>query len=133
VPVREAITLDDYCAIAARWQVDEATMLRVAIAAADYLEETRGTIQIISGYRSTAEQNALRSSGRPAAANDRSTHLSCPATGVDVSLGFAPTRAQIATWGRLAVFAGLRWGGGGSVDPGGIPDDWQHVDMGPRA
>jgi len=27
---------------------------------------------------------------------------------------------------------GLRWGGGGEVDSGGIPVDWQHADLGPR-
>ena len=37
-----------------------------------------------------------------------------------------------AIWGRVAVMNGLRWGGGGAVDDGGIPLDWQHVDRGPR-
>jgi len=38
-----------------------------------------------------------------------------------------------AIWGRIATFNGLRWGGGGAVDDGGIPLDWGHVDRGPRA
>ena len=37
-----------------------------------------------------------------------------------------------AIWGRVAVMNGLRWGGGGAVDDGGIPLDWAHVDRGPR-
>ncbi len=39
---------------------------------------------------------------------------------------------MIATWGRIATINGLRWGGGGQVDSGGIPVDWGHVDRGPR-
>jgi len=108
-------------------------MRRVQLSADDFFEETRGTVQIISGLRTRAEQGALRRSGRPAARDDVSTHLSCPATGVDVSLGFAPTRSQKAIWGRIVTMNGLRWGGGGAVDSGGIPVDFGHVDRGPRA
>ena len=107
-------------------------MDRVVHAANQYNQETGGTVWIISGYRTAAEQAALGRQGRPAARDDLSTHRSCPATGVDISLGAFPTRAQIATWGRIAVMHGLRWGGGGPVDDGGLPSDWGHVDRGPR-
>lgn len=118
--------------MANRWGVAEDTMKRVALAAADYNQETGGQVLIVSGARTPAQQNALRRAGRPVAANDRSTHLSCPATGVDINLGLGASRFQIATWGRITVVNGLRWGGGGRVDEGGIPLDWQHVDTGPR-
>jgi len=95
--------------------------------------ETRHDVEITSGLRTDQEQDDLRAQGRPTADNDRSTHLSCPATGADIRLGFLPTRVQIAIWGRTIVMNGLRWGGGGSVDEGGIPVDWQHADLGPRS
>lgn len=132
MPAREPIFLDVWCELAGRWGVAPDTMSRIAQSAEDYRQETRGQVFIISGLRTPAEQSALRRSGRPAAADDVSTHLSCPATGVDVSLGFAPSRSQKAIWGRIVTLNGLRWGGGGAVDPGGIPVDWGHVDRGPR-
>jgi len=108
-------------------------MRRVQLSADDYVAETAGTVQIISGFRTASEQRSLGRAGRPTAPDRLSTHRSCPATGVDVSLGIAPTRIQKAIWGRVAVLNGLRWGGGGRVDEGGIPIDWPHVDRGPRA
>jgi len=132
MPAREPIFLADACDLANRWLVSQDTMERVALSAEDYWRETRVRVNIISGYRTPAEQAALRRSGRPTAPDDVSTHLSCPATGVDVALGFAPTRVQKAIWGRIAVMNGLRWGGGGAVDSGGIPVDWGHVDRGAR-
>ena len=107
-------------------------MRRVVLSAEDYFEETRGRVWIISGYRTRTEQFDLARRGRPTAPDDVSTHRSCPATGIDVSLGFAPTRVQKAIWGRIVTMNGLRWGGGGAVDDGGIPLDWGHVDRGPR-
>jgi len=107
-------------------------MRRFVVSADDFQRETLRDVRIISGLRTRAEQEQLRRSGRPAAPDDVSTHRSCPATGIDVSLGPAPTRIMKAIWGRVAVMNGLRWGGGGEVDPGGIPLDWGHVDMGPR-
>jgi len=133
VPEREAIRGTDFCDLAARWQVDPDTMARLAVSAEDYFQETRGTVQIISGFRTNAEQAALKRRGRPTAPDNLSTHRSCPATGVDISLGFAPTRIQKAIWGRIVTLNGLRWGGGGAVDEGGIPLDWGHVDRGPRS
>jgi len=132
MPAREPLFLEDACELALRWGVDPQTMERVAASADQFFQETRARVEIISGLRTPAEQAALRRSGRPAARDDLSTHLSCPATGVDVSLGFAPTRVQKAIWGRIAVMNGLRWGGGGAVDSGGIPVDFGHVDRGPR-
>jgi len=107
-------------------------MRRVVLSAEDFFLETGRSPQIISGYRTRAEQAKLAKRGRPTAPDELSTHRSCPATGVDVSLGALPTRVMKAIWGRIAVFNGLRWGGGGAVDDGGIPLDWQHVDRGPR-
>lgn len=127
------ITLaSDVCKVANDFHVDARTMERVVQAAHQYVEETRGTVTIISGYRTAVEQRGLASAGRPAARDDLSTHRTCPSTGVDISLGFGTTRVQKAIWGRAVLFAGLRWGGGSCVDAGGIPSDWQHVDLGPR-
>jgi len=132
LPERERLPTDDACALAARWGVSADLIRRVNLAAADYVMETRGTIEIISGFRTAAEQRSLATRGRPTAPDDLSTHRSCPATGLDVALGFLPVRIEKAIWGRLAVMNGLRWGGGGPVDEGGIPLDWGHVDLGPR-
>jgi len=133
MPARERLTLNsDACILATRWKVSQDTMTRVVLSAQQYTAETALPVDIISGFRSQAEQTALGRQGRPTARDDLSTHRSCPATGVDVSLGLFPTRVQKATWGRVATLNGLRWGGGGAVDQGGIPVDWAHVDLGPR-
>jgi len=132
MPFPEPIEFDDWCDLASRWGVAGDTMKRVAMAASDYKLETGGQVLMVSGFRTPHDQAALRRAGRPVASNDRSTHLSCPATGSDISLGLGASRFQIATWGRIALVNGLRWGGGGKVDEGGIPVDWQHVDRGPR-
>ena len=90
-------------------------------------------LSVISGYRSPAQQDDLRRQGRPTADNDKSTHLGCPATGVDVWPGVAVTRYVKARLGAEAGFSGLRWGGDSPVDPEtGIPSDWNHLDLGPR-
>jgi uncharacterized protein YcbK (DUF882 family) len=132
MPAPEVVNIENFCDVAERWGVSIDTVKRVAFSAQDYALETGGRVWIISGARTDAEQNALRRNGRPVAPNDRSTHLSCPATGMDVNLGIGPSRFQIVTWGRIAMVNGLRWGGGGRVDEAGIPLDWQHVDRGPR-
>ena len=132
MPKREDLTAADPCALATRWTVEPRVMDRLVLSALDYHQETRGHAQIISGYRTKAEQASLARRGRPTAPDSLSTHRSCPATGVDVSLGFLPTRVQKAIWGRIVTMNGLRWGGGGKVDDGGIPLDWGHVDIGPR-
>ncbi len=130
---RERITDSPACDIAGRWGISDSIADRLLLSAQDFEAETRGTVRIISGYRSAREQADLRRKGRPTAPDDVSTHRSCPATGVDVSLGFLPTRVQKAIWGRIVTMNGLRWGGGGAVDEGGIPFDWGHVDLGRRS
>lgn len=139
MPEREAIRGTDPCELAIRWKVSLDTMERLALSAEDYFQETRGTVEIISGFRTQAEQATLKRRGRPTAPDNLSTHRSCPATGVDISLGFLPTRVQKAIWGRIVTLNGLRWGGCTDrpgapcpVDSAGIPIDWGHVDMGPR-
>jgi len=133
MPERERIRpWDDPCELSERWRVSDTLISRLLLSVADYEAETRDTVWIISGYRTEREQRALQQAGRPTAPDDLSTHRSCPATGVDVSLGFAPVRIQKAIWGRIVTMNGLRWGGGGALDEGGIPLDWGHVDLGPR-
>jgi len=132
MPEREPLRGADACELAERWAVDQGTIARLVVSAGDYFEETRHEVQIISGYRTALEQARLARTGRPAAPDNLSTHRTCPATGVDISLGFGATRVMKAIWGRIVNMNGLRWGGGGSVDSGGIPLDWQHVDRGPR-
>lgn len=132
IPEREPLSESDPCAIARRWRISEDLAHRLVSSADQYVQETRGTVQIISGFRTRDEQRALAREGRPTAPDEVSTHRSCPATGADVALGFLPTRVQKAIWGRIVTMNGLRWGGGGPVDEGGIPEDWGHVDRGPR-
>jgi len=134
MPTREFITGAGYCELAERWQVDPDTMRRVWGAAHDYETHTGGRrVEIISGWRSAAEQRQLGRRGRPVAADDVSTHRSCPATGVDISLGLLPSGFMKHTWGRIVFTHGLRWGGGSQLDPDtGTPIDWPHVDRGPR-
>lgn len=133
MPEREVLTGRTDCEIARAWVVSLDTIQRVRLAAQDFHTQTGRQVWIISGWRSAAEQRRLSSQGRPTAPDDLSTHRSCPATGVDVSLGVRPSNFLKATWGRLTLVHGLRWGGGGAVDPDSfIPLDWQHVDLGPR-
>lgn len=108
-------------------------MRRVWLSAQDWERETGRQVFIISGYRTAAEQRELKRRGRPTAPDSLSTHRSCPATGVDISFGYGGASGfEKAIWGRITLVNGLRWGGGGKVDQGGIPLDWQHVDRGPR-
>ena len=133
MPEREVITASHACDLAERWRVSPETMERVWISAIDFENETGRRVWIISGWRSQRQQRQLSRAGRPTAPDALSTHRSCPATGVDVSLGPLPSSFLKATWGRITLIHGLRWGGGGAVDPESfIPIDWQHVDRGPR-
>lgn len=132
MPTREIIVEADVCALAERWKVDVDTIRRVQMAAEDFVAETGRDVWIISGWRSRAQQKRLSRQGRPTAPDNLSTHRSCPATGVDISLGLLPSGFLKATWGRMTLVHGLRWGGGGGVDEAGIPLDWGHVDVGPR-
>jgi len=132
VPSRVIITDTDECELVETWRVDPDTIHRLWLSAQDFLMETGRPVWIISGWRSRAQQRSLGRSGRPTARDDRSTHRSCPATGVDISFGLSPTGFIKATWGRITLTHGLRWGGGGKTDEAGIPLDWAHVDLGPR-
>ncbi len=131
---REIVIESDPCALAEKWGVDPDTMQRVWDAAQRFTFETGGIrVYIISGFRTREQQRRLGRQGRPTAPDALSTHRSCPATGVDIALGLVATEFMKVTWGRLAFRYGLRWGGGGPVDPENlIPLDWRHVDRGPR-
>ena len=122
----------DPCELSELWGVSEDTMGRVVLSAQEYTQETALPVDIISGFRTRLEQTRLGRQGRPTAPDEVSTHRSCPATGVDISLGLFPVVAQKWIWGRIVTMNGLRWGGGGAQDEDGLPIDWQHVDRGPR-
>jgi len=120
---------EDFCVFANKWLIEPELAMRLQMMS----RHTEFPVSIISGGRTPTEQNALRRSGRPAAANDVSTHLSCPATGADLMPQIAVTDVVKARLGAEATFAGLRWGGGSPVDAEtGIPSDWNHFDLGPR-
>lgn len=132
MPPREELTGSDFCSLASRWTVDALVMHRVVAAADSFFKGTGRRVSIISGFRTLQEQLELGRRGRPTAAPDRSTHLSCPATGVDISISGVVTTAIKQTWGRFVLLHGLRWGGGSPVDASDVPSDWQHVDNGAR-
>jgi hypothetical protein len=148
---RELILDSSPCDLALTWNVDPRLTEKVFTAALLFQLEASvlgkmgsPKVWIISGARTKAEQDALRLEGRPTAREEVSTHRTCPATGMDISLGSLPTLEQKVAWGRTVMMQGLRWGGGSPLDgpaipgPGGtillngIPSDWQHVDLGPR-
>ncbi len=134
MPERELITDSTPCILAERWGVELAVVQRVWESAADFERETGGRrVSIISGFRTAEQQRRLGRQGRPTAPDRLSTHRSCPATGVDISIGFNASNFMKITWGNIVLGNGLRWGGGGPVDPDNlIPLDWRHVDRGPR-
>jgi len=118
------------CGLANRWGITPELQFRLERAAG----QLEFRIAMISGLRTPKEQEGLRRSGRPTAPDDVSTHLSCPATGADVMPQIGITDVVKARMGAEGTFAGLRWGGGSPPDPDtGIPSDWNHFDMGPRA
>jgi len=120
----------DPCLLSRRWGILPKLAERM-VALSSLLEFP---IAIISGLRTPEQQEALRRSGRPTAADDKSTHLACPATGVDLMPQIAVTDVVKARLGAEGTRAGLRWGGGSPPDPDtGIPSDWNHFDLGPRA
>jgi len=132
VPDREVIGLSDPCILASTWGVDPDVMDRVFKAAQLYQNFTRSPVWITSGFRTQVEQLALGRAGRPTAPDERSTHRTCPATGVDISLGPFVSLEKKRFWGQMVEANGLRWGGGSPVDGDGVPEDWQHSDRGPR-
>lgn len=89
------------------------------------------SVQIISGWRSSEEQERLIREGK-GALQDRSTHRSCPATGADLWPLVAVTSNVKGYLGAACTLCGLRWGGGSPTDRDGLPVDWNHVDLGPR-
>lgn len=91
-----------------------------------------GSLSIISGYRTREVQAELERQGRPAAQDQLSTHRSCPATGADIRLPIAADDYVKVEFGRAAYLTLLRWGGGSPKNALGIPEDWNHVDLGPR-
>jgi hypothetical protein len=115
-----------------KWGISTELAERITAVRQGWLQETDRAFWIISGARTCQQQLALRAAGRPATSCELSTHVSVPATGADLFIGGLPSPAIKATFGRLVVFAGLRWGGGSPVDDIGIPSDWNHVDLGPR-
>jgi len=127
--IPEVITGRDGCRLAAKWGIVDELAFRLNIMS----ESLEFAVSIISGLRSTREQISLGRAGRPVADIDRSTHLSCPATGADVMPQIAITDVVKARLGTEGVRAGMRWGGGSPVDPRtGIPSDWNHFDLGAR-
>jgi len=92
-------------------------------------------LQIVSGFRSTREQEDLRKEADSTAALSRlSTHTSCPATGADLTPSVAANDDVKIRIGEAAFVAQLRWGGGAPRDRNGVPVgvEWRHVDLGPR-
>lgn len=130
--IRSEWNAQQLCAFATKWRIDWNLALALQRMTCMLEQELRG-IAIISGWRSCAEQRRLEQEGRPAASCETSTHTSAVATGADLQLLIAKTNVTKARLGYYVAMAGLRWGGGGPVDPQtGIPLDWNHVDLGPR-
>lgn len=120
---------DDPCRVASQWGIRDL----VAEKLVQMSSRLEFSFSIISGLRTVEQQDSLRRQGRPTASIDQSTHLDCPASGVDLMPQIAITRVVKARLGAEGVFAGLRWGGGSPTDPDtGIPSDWNHFDLGPR-
>lgn len=118
-----------------RWGISPELAVRLLELASRWNERfgAVGGLMITSGYRTREEQEELERAGRPAAQDRLSTHRSCPATGADLQLPVAADDYIKAEFGRLVILSGLRWGGGSPVDARGVPSDWNHVDLGPRA
>lgn len=139
----QAIFTAEPCELAERWRIAPALATKLRRAADRVSRAGLGELFIISGYRTCEQQAELEAAGRPTAPCDRSTHTSCPATGADVWCAAAQpteipgTRIDVSRGARFTVVSicesvGLRVGGGGPVDSGGLPIDWNHVDLGPR-
>jgi hypothetical protein len=119
----------DSCELAGRWLISPTLAVRIL----DVAKRVPFGLQIISGFRTAEEQQELIEKGVGAPV-EVSTHCSCPATGADLWPTIAITDVVKAIFGANVVSSRLRWGGGSPVDPEtGIPSDWNHVDLGPRA
>jgi len=136
MPLPQTFDADtDPCDMALRWGISDELASRLV----EMASNIPGGLQIFSGARTEESQNRLRESGRPTADNDKSTHLSCPATGADVKFTFGAANIEVRSqilFGFEAFKVGLRWGGGGPINPAhlpvAIPIDWKHLDLGPR-
>lgn len=117
------------------WMVTPEVALRFLLLRTLFQRKTGHDLTIISGARTCKEQKALERQGRPTAPCHLSNHVveeNCLATAVDVRMNGFPSRAHKYELGRAGIEAGFRWGGGSSVDEGGIPSDWNHFDLGPK-
>lgn len=138
------VSLEKYsepCDIARQMGISIEFAVKVIVMADFFRAITGHSIEMISGYRSCAQQEALGRAGRPAAPCDVSTHTACPATGGDFRLpGLSDTDFLKMQFGSAALRAGLRWGGGSPERDvvvlgrviGRIPSDWNHLDLGRR-
>lgn len=119
----------DPCQLATRWKISLQLARRLVRMASE--PDLPFGLSIISGYRTPERQAEVGT--LPACSSGRrpcSTHTTCPATGADIWPSVAVTNAVKAHFGRAAVYAGLRWGGGSPLDGDGFPTDWNHVDLG---
>lgn len=119
----------DPCLLGTRWLLSLDLSRRLVRMASE--PDLPFRLSIISGYRSPEHQAEVGT--LPACSSGRrpcSTHTTCPATGADLWPSVAVTNAVKAHFGRAAVYAGLRWGGGSPLDADGFPVDWNHVDLG---
>jgi len=115
------------------WSLDRLLAVRICRVIRRFERESGIRLEVISGYRTAEEQQSLTRAGRPTAPPGKSTHTTCPATGVDVKPWTFPTREIKILLGRIGMEEGLRWGGGSAPDSSGIiPQDWNHFDLGPR-
>lgn len=118
----------DPCALATKWIISEA-LARKLVCLTQHLPYQ---VQIISGYRSRETQERLIREGK-GAPDHLSTHRSCPATGADLWPLVAVTDNVKGYLGAACGLCQLRWGGGSARTESGLPSDWNHVDLGPRA
>lgn len=131
-PEEPVLSRGDPCSFADAWLLSPSLASKLFLVARQFERETGRVVYMISGYRTEKRQQELKDEGRPTAPPGCSTHTTCPATGADVWCGPGVTRPMKATFGRIVSDNGLRWGGGSPPDEGGIPRDWNHVDLGPR-
>lgn len=128
-----AAIADSTCAeLLEAWTIEPELAERITATARSFRNATDRNLFIISGHRTEAEQNRLRSEGRPTAPNALSNHVICPARAVDVRMEGFPSSSLKRVLGTAATKHGLRWGGGSNLDELGIPADWNHFDLGPR-
>ena len=126
----------DPCIISERWGIALALSEALQRAAQRVEAAGLGALLMISGLRTEEDQELLKREGRPTAPPGRSTHTSCPATGADVwntNVDQSSETDGIKLAIVLALEAeGLRVGGGSPIQANGLPQDWNHVDLGPR-